>query len=93
MDRFPGYYRRIHSDDVEQLTMTEAETRLQTRTGINRATGTVQESILYSRQVFEEHTRFWGMVHVEDELVGRQVGVERVRHGWTSDRWTASYRT
>jgi CRISPR-associated protein Csx10 len=69
MDRFTGYYRRIKSNGVEQLAMTEAQTRLQTRTGINRATGTVQESILYSRQVFEEHTRFWGMVHVEDGLV------------------------
>ncbi|MGI9061243.1 MAG: type III-D CRISPR-associated RAMP protein Csx10 [Ktedonobacteraceae bacterium] len=66
MDRFSGYYRRRDSDG--QLAKAEAETRLQTRTGINRATGTVQESILYSRQVFEEHTRFWGMLHVEDEL-------------------------
>jgi CRISPR-associated protein Csx10 len=68
MDRFTGYYRRIKSNGVEQLVMTEAQTRLQTRTGINRATGTVQESILYSRQVFQEHTRFWGEVHVEDDL-------------------------
>lgn len=69
MDRFTGYYRRIQSNGVEQLAKADVETRLQTRTGINRETGTVQESILYSREVFEEHTRFWGMVHVEDELV------------------------
>ena len=68
MDRFTGYYRRILSNGVEHLAKADAETRLQTRTGINRATGTVQESILYSRQVFEEYTRFWGMVHIEDEL-------------------------
>ncbi len=68
MDHFSGYYRRIKSDDKEHLARAEAETRLQTRTGINRMTGTVQENILYSRQVFEGHTRFWGMIHVEDEL-------------------------
>ena len=68
MDHFSGYYRRLQRDGIEQLAQAGAETRLQTRTGIDRATGTVQESILYSRQVFEEHTRFWGMVHVEDEL-------------------------
>ena len=68
MDRFTGYYRRIQSNGVEQLAKVNAETRLQTRTGINRMTGTVQESILYSRQVFEEHTRFWGELHVEDDL-------------------------
>lgn len=68
MDRFTGYYRRIQSNGVEQLAQADAETRLQTRTGINRAAGTVQEGILYSHQVFEEHTRFWGMVHVEDKL-------------------------
>jgi CRISPR-associated protein Csx10 len=69
MDHFSGYYRRIQSNGVDLLAKADAETRLQTRTGINRTVGTVQESILYSRQVFEEHTRFWGMVHIKDELV------------------------
>src|SRR6266566_7588758 len=36
MDRFTGYYRRIKSNDNDQLAIAEAETRLQTRTGINR---------------------------------------------------------
>ena len=66
MDHFTGYYRRRDSDG--HMAKAEADTRLQTRTGINRTTGTVQESILYSRQVFEEHTRFWGMVHVEGDV-------------------------
>ena len=65
MERFTGYYRR---STTGRMAKSGAETRLQTRTGINRATGTVQESILYSRQVFQEHTRFRGDVHVEDDL-------------------------
>ena len=66
MDHFTGYYRR--SDIDGSMAKIGAETRLQTRTGINRNTGTVQESILYSRQVFQEHARFWGKVHVEDDF-------------------------
>lgn len=66
MDHFTGYYRRSDSDG--RMAKVNAETRLQTRTGINRNTGTVQESILYSRQVFQEHARFWGEVHVEDNF-------------------------
>src|SRR3989440_3086669 len=67
MDHFTGYYRR--SED-EKLAKAEVEKRkrLQTHTGINRDTGTVQEGILYNRSVFQEHTRFWGMLKLPEHL-------------------------
>ena len=70
MDRFTGYYRRILSNGVEHLAKADAETRLQTRTGINRKWGVVEESILYNREVFDEHMPFWGQVVLPDELAG-----------------------
>ena len=66
MDHLDGYYRR--SED-EKLAKAEVEKRLQTHTGINRDTGTVQEGILYNRSVFQEHTRFWGLLKLPDSLV------------------------
>ena len=62
---FSGYYR---SRDGHYM-IAKPDTRLQTHTGINRETGTVQESILYNRRVFDEQSRFWGMVRLNDELV------------------------
>src|SRR3989440_2509426 len=62
---FSGYHR---SKDGHHM-IARPDTRLQTHTGINRETGTVQESILYNRRVFEEQSRFWGMVRLNDELV------------------------
>ena len=67
MDSFSNYYRRRSSDG--RMIAASANTRLQTHTGINRDTGTVQEGILYNRRVFDEHTRFWGMIKIADELV------------------------
>ncbi len=68
MDHFTGYYRR--SED-EKLAKAEVEKRkrLQTHTGINRDTGTVQEGILYNRSVFQEHTRFWGLLKLSEHLI------------------------
>ncbi len=68
MDAFSGYYRR---DTVEPHYMIHAQidshTRLQTHTGINRESGTVQEGILYNRQVFEEDMHFWGALKLPDD--------------------------
>jgi CRISPR-associated protein Csx10 len=61
---YSAYYR---SKDGHRI-IARPETRLQTHTGINRETGTVQESILYNRRVFEEQSRFWGMVRLNNEL-------------------------
>jgi CRISPR-associated protein Csx10 len=60
MDSFEGYYRR--NDIVpNQLIAAQEYKRLRTHSGIDRRSGIVQEGILYSRQVFEEGMRFWGM--------------------------------
>lgn len=64
MAPFSGYYR---DRDGHKIT-ARLDTRLQTHTGINRDTGTVQEGILYNRKVFAEQSRFWGMVRLNDEL-------------------------
>lgn len=59
MDAFTGYYRR--NDRAEnQLIAAERHTRLRTHSGIHRGSGTVQEGILYNREVFEEGMHFWG---------------------------------
>lgn len=66
MDYFSGYYRRNDLDG--HMTVASSSTRLQTHTGINRDTGTVQEGILYNRRVFDEHTHFWGMLKLPEQL-------------------------
>jgi CRISPR-associated protein Csx10 len=60
MDSFGGYYRR---NDIAQneIIVAKEHKRLRTHSGINRKSGTVQEGILYNRQVFEEGMRFWGI--------------------------------
>jgi CRISPR-associated protein Csx10 len=62
-----GYYRR--DGQSGNMMLAHVDTRLQTHTGINRQTGTVQEGILYNRRVFAEYARFWGAVKVAEELV------------------------
>jgi len=70
MEHFAGYYRRETSAPFNMiLAHVEEHTRVQTHTGINRMSGTVEESILYSRQVFEENMQFWGTLTLADELV------------------------
>lgn len=68
MDHLDGYYRRSRNNELAQAEV-EKRKRLQTHTGINRDTGTVQEGILYNRSVFQEHTRFWGLLKLPDSLV------------------------
>jgi CRISPR-associated protein Csx10 len=66
--QFTGFYRQIQSPQTGTLAVeTGVHTRLQTHTGINRATGTVQENILYSREVFEEGSRFQGVIKCPDD--------------------------
>ena len=52
LDAFSGFYRR--GDDIAEIGKSEVTTRLLTRTGISRETGTVQEGILYNREVLNE---------------------------------------
>jgi len=67
MDSIDGYYRR--SDIKPKLRMkAKVDTRLQTRTGINREWGVVEESILYNREVFDDDMVFWGEIILPDTL-------------------------
>ena len=66
MDHFEGYYRR-NSLKPEEMVAAESYTRLQTHTGIHRQSGTVQDGILYNRQVFEEGMQFWGELTFPDD--------------------------
>lgn len=65
---FLEYYRRNESMSGRPMIAAHISTRVQTHTGINRETGTVQEGILYSREVFKEQSRFWGLLKAPDEL-------------------------
>jgi len=67
MDHIPGYYRR---GDIgsQQRMRANVETRLQTRTGINREWGVVEERILYNREVFDDGMTFWGEVMLPDDV-------------------------
>jgi CRISPR-associated protein Csx10 len=65
---FLEYYRRNELMSSRPMIGARATTRVQAHTGINRETGTVQEGILYSREVFKEQTRFWGLLKAPDEL-------------------------
>lgn len=68
MDHISGYYRRIDFE-TQQHMQAKLNKRLQTRTGINREWGVVEERILYNREVFDEGMIFWGNVLLPDELV------------------------
>jgi len=68
MDHISGYYRRSVTRAEDMMTATTSDyMRLQTHTGIDRTSGTVQEGILYNRKVFEEGMRFWGAINVPDD--------------------------
>jgi CRISPR-associated protein Csx10 len=67
MEHFEGFYRRKTGDQHDlHSAIIEKHKRLRTHTGINRERGSVEESILYNRQVFEEEMRFWGEVRFPD---------------------------
>ena len=67
MDSIRGYYRRDDIDGKARMK-AKADTRLQTRTGINREWGVVEESILYNREVFDDSMIFWGELILHDTL-------------------------
>lgn len=84
LDHFPGYYRQVGAKGSRYKA--KIKTRLQTRNGINRVTGTVEESILYNRQVIEEDAQFWGVLRMPDGLAKSfQDFIEEVKRddaGW-----------
>lgn len=63
-----GYYR-CNRQNIHQRMSAETHKHLQTRTGMNRESGTVEDGILYSREVFDQGMPFWGEILVPDELV------------------------
>jgi CRISPR-associated Csx10 family RAMP protein len=65
LDAIAGFYRR--GDDVTQSGIAKTKKRLLTRTGISRETGTVQEGILYNREVLNEGQNFWGTMFFAEE--------------------------
>ncbi len=69
MDEMEGYYRREDDEPYHMIAAesTHSSMRLQTYTGINRELGTVEEGILYNREVFEEGSRFWGVAKLPDD--------------------------
>ncbi len=66
LDHFDGFYRRNPFDEREMGT-AKAKRGLRTRTGINRATGTVRQGILYSREALRAGSTFWGALTVSDD--------------------------
>lgn len=105
MDHFSGYYRQSENAPKEIAATNEARyMRLQTHTGIDRESGTVQEGILYNRRVFEEGMRFWGAIKVPDdeELLTKltdflkqagESGLVRVGTGRTRGMGKVTFRT
>ncbi|MCL4298480.1 MAG: hypothetical protein KJ077_22275 [Anaerolineae bacterium] len=65
IDRFTGFYRR--GKQVEQWGKPASKEILRTRTGINRATGAVEQGILYSRSMLAEQSSFWGTIRLADD--------------------------
>ncbi len=67
LDHYTGYYRR-HYVDAKLRTAMEVKSSLEMHTGINREQGTVEDSILYSREVIARGSIFSGMIKVPDHL-------------------------
>ncbi len=68
MDHANGYYRRGRLNMTQRMKAQANNTRLQTRTGVNRDWGVVEEGILYNREVFDEGMLFWGELLLADDL-------------------------
>lgn len=69
-DRYDKYYRRV---EEQKLLASDSHEHLQTHTGINRNSGTIEEGILYNRQVFDEGTQFWGLLKISDEALASRL--------------------
>src|SRR5438105_277393 len=53
---------------TQRMQARTDHTRLQTRTGVNRDWGVVEEGILYNREVFDAGMFFWGELLLADDL-------------------------
>ena len=66
IDHTEGFYRCARHKPQQRMK-AGGTTRLQTRTGINRKWGVVEEGILYNREVFDDGMKFWGELLFPDE--------------------------
>jgi CRISPR-associated protein Csx10 len=66
MDAFSGFYRRDRFDP-QMIGSADVKLGLRTRTGISRATDAVKQGILYSRQILQAGSHFWGTWRVPDD--------------------------
>lgn len=64
LDSFDGFYRWESGD----YAVAEPQTRLLTRTGINRKYGTAEEKILYNREVYKEENCFFGVIQATEDV-------------------------
>lgn len=67
LDRIDGFFRR--GQEPAHYGKPYPKRAIRTRTGINYDTGTVQSSILYSRQIIDRDKSFWGLWRVDDTLI------------------------
>jgi len=68
MDHLDGHYRRSDIKPYHMIAaLPDSYTRLRTHTGIHRDSGTVQDGILYNRQVFDDGMQFWGEILFPDD--------------------------
>ena len=65
LDRFTGFYRRNRK--TSEQGKASVSLGLRTRIGIDRATGSAHQGILYSREFLQPGMTFWGTVIVPDE--------------------------
>lgn len=66
LDRFVGFFRR--GAQPEHLGTPRIGQSLRTHVGINYATGTAHTAVLYSHQVLQAGSLFWGCWWVADDL-------------------------
>ena len=67
MERATGFYRR--GFNKREAGQPKIMTAVITRTGISRKTGTVQEGILFNREVVEKGAFFWGYALIEKGIL------------------------
>ena len=68
VDPFGGFYRRAEARGKVLYGQAPGRVALRTSTGINRARGTVQQGVLFSRSVLVEGSRFWWCVRLDSAL-------------------------
>lgn len=66
MERLEGFYRRGHARN--QIGLAEPRSQFITRVGLNYATGTAHQGILYSREVIPRGSRFWGQLVLDEDM-------------------------